>query len=41
MILPDGMEVIKDHAFFKYKMKKAVIPASVRMIEKGAFSFCE
>ena len=40
VILQDGIEVIKAHAFHGGKMKKIIIPASVRIIERNAFSFC-
>ena len=38
---PDGLETIRQYCFQQSGLKKLVIPASMKEIEKGAFAYCE
>lgn len=40
VVLPEGLEVIKNRAFIKCGMREIWLPASVKLVEDGAFSDC-
>ena len=39
--LPDGLKTIGQYCFQQSGLKKLVVPASMKEIEKGAFAYCE
>lgn len=39
--LPEGLEIIEDHAFSGCAIKSIVIPSTVKIIGEGIFSGCE
>ena len=39
--IPDGVEIIKEGTFSDfYNLKRVILPNSIKVIEKRAFSFC-